>query len=63
MKSVITFFKVIILDIGLFESEIIDERHFESRIEANNYANAHIDEGLPIIIEMVWFLEITNVYQ
>ena len=53
MKTVITFFKVIILDIGLFESEIVDERHFGSRIEANEYANAHIDEGLPIIIEMV----------
>lgn len=49
------FYKVIILSVGMFESIIIDERHFpcedDAKLFANNrkYNNADI---VPVIVKM-----------
>ena len=34
------FYKVIIVAVDLFESHIIDERHFSDRVAASQYADA-----------------------
>lgn len=39
------FFKVIVLQIGLFESEIVDERHFSNELKAQYYANKMCNNG------------------
>lgn len=33
----ITFFKVIVVKIGLLESQIVDERHFKTKEEATQF--------------------------
>ena len=48
-----TFFKVIVLQIGLFESLIIDERHFSSRKEAIAFAKeSKTSCNFPVIIKI-----------
>lgn len=32
-----TFYKVIVLDIDIFDSSIVEERHFGSKAEAHNF--------------------------
>lgn len=39
MLVYIPFFKVIVISVNVFESSIIDKRHFSSRTEAESFAN------------------------
>lgn len=55
MLVYVPFFKVIVVAIDIFESTIIDERHFKSRSEANGFAYRTIidsDNVRAIVIEM-----------
>lgn len=44
------FFKVIVLKIDIFESCIIDERHFSTSSEAHTYSTAMTDAGYVAIV-------------
>lgn len=46
------FYKVVALSIDVFESTIIDERHFGTRSEAETYANSFSGSTVAFIIEM-----------
>lgn len=46
------FYKVVALSIDVFESTIIDERHFGTRSEAEAYANSFSGSTVAIIVEM-----------
>lgn len=39
MMVYVPFFKVIVISVDIFESSIIDERHFSNRPEAESFAN------------------------
>lgn len=55
MMVYVPFFKVIVIAIDVFESKIIDERHFPSRSEANGFAYRTIidsDNVRAIVVEM-----------
>lgn len=47
-------FKVIVIAVDMFESHIIDERHFFNRPEAESYANEYRCSGgvLAIVLHM-----------
>lgn len=45
-----SFFKVVVLDINIYETTIKDERHFADYRSAQEYANT--TDGYAIIIEM-----------
>lgn len=48
-----TFYTVVILKLDIFESTIVDERHFETRDDATNYALTMHDAGyVPVIAEV-----------
>lgn len=48
-----TFYKVVILNIDIYESTVADERHFGSKEEAEHYANTHKSEGqVTVIVQM-----------
>lgn len=44
------FYKVVVLKLDIFESSIIDERHFRTSSEARAYSTAMIDAGYTAII-------------
>lgn len=45
------FYKVIILKCDLFESMIVDERHFKTKHEANKYAVTHNnDKNVAVVV-------------
>lgn len=44
-----TFYKVIVISVGLYESEIINERHFADRASAAAYAQS-LPAGLVSIL-------------
>ena len=46
----VPFYKVIVVKIDIFESSIIDERHFKDREEANVYSDTMKDAGYVTII-------------
>lgn len=53
MFNYVPFFKVLVLKIDVFESSVIDERHFSNDSEAMSYANTMNDMGyLPIVLQM-----------
>lgn len=54
MLVYVPFFKVIVLAIDMFESTIIDERHFSNRSDAEAFANSkkHSNDILAIIVAM-----------
>lgn len=43
------FYTVIVIKLDIFESEIIDERHFGTENEANQFANKY-DNGYKTVI-------------
>jgi len=45
MLAYIPFFKVIVVAVDVFESTIIDERHFSNRPEAEAFANEYRCSG------------------
>lgn len=47
-----TFYKVVALSIDIFESSIIDERHFGTRAEAEAYASTFSGSSVAFIVEM-----------
>lgn len=48
--AVKTFYKVITINIDVFESQIIDERHFTSREEAEVYKESVESDNTAVII-------------
>lgn len=52
--GVVEFFDVIIIRFNVWESEIVDERHFSSLWEANQYASEY-GEGYKALIEPMYF--------
>lgn len=53
MYQYITFYKVVVLKLDVFESSIVDERHFNSSTEASIYANTMREAGyVSVIAEM-----------
>lgn len=50
--TVTTFYKVVLLNVSMFETSILDERHFATRPEAEQFANTCSGGGVPVIIEM-----------
>lgn len=54
MTIITTFYKVVVLEIGLFESLITDERHFATQAEAllfKNHLETH-SNNLAVIVAM-----------
>lgn len=54
MTIITSFYKVVVLEIGLFESIITDERHFGSQEEAAIFKH-HIEtssNNLAVIVQM-----------
>lgn len=45
MLVCVPFFKVIVVSVDIFESSIIDERHFSNRPEAESFANEYRCSG------------------
>lgn len=45
MLVYVPFFKVIVISVDMFESTIIDERHFSNRPEAESFANEYKCSG------------------
>lgn len=54
MPVYVPFFKVIVISVDMFESSIIDERHFSNRPEAESFANEYKCSGgvLAIVLQM-----------
>ena len=53
MFNYVQFYKVLVLKIDVFESTIVDERHFSSSSEALVYADSMINAGyVPVIAKM-----------
>lgn len=47
-----TFYKVIVISVGLYESEIINERHFADRSNAAAYAQSLPAGLVSILVEV-----------
>lgn len=53
MRPTITFYKVIVISVGLYESEIIDEKHFSDLSRAKACKQESVDQGfIAIIVEV-----------
>lgn len=52
IKINVSFFKVIVLSVGMFESEIIDERHFADRNGAKEYMQTLNDGLVGVLVEV-----------
>ena len=46
----VPFFKVVVLKLDVFESSIVDERHFKTNTEAHLYADTMREAGYVTII-------------
>jgi hypothetical protein len=46
----VPFFKVVVIKIDVFESVIVDERHFRTKEEARIYADTMQDAGYIVVI-------------
>ena len=44
IQATVTFYKVIVLSVGLYESEIMNERHFADYVSAAAYKAAVLSE-------------------
>ena len=44
------FFKVIVIEVGLFSSRIVDERHFLTLESAKSYANTVTNDNSVVIV-------------
>lgn len=53
MLVYVSFFKVIVISVNMFESTIIDERHFSNRPEAEAFANEYKCSGGGGVVAMV----------
>ena len=49
IQATVTFYKVIVISVGLYESEIVNERHFANPISAAAY-KASLPTGLIAVI-------------
>ena len=49
IQATVTFYKVIVISVGLYESEIVNERHFENPNSAAAY-KASLPTGLIAVI-------------
>ena len=47
------FFKVIVIEVGLFGSRIVDERHFPSLESAESYANTVTADNSVVIVAIM----------
>lgn len=47
------FFKVIVIEVGLFGSRIVDERHFPSLESAESYANTVTADNSVVIVAII----------
>lgn len=45
-----TFYKVIVVKIDIFESMIIDERHFDTKMDADGYSDKMKEVGYVTIV-------------
>lgn len=55
MLVYVPFFKVIVISVDMFESSIIDERHFSNRPEAESFADEYRCSGggvVTVILQM-----------
>lgn len=53
MFQYVSFYKVVVLKIDVFESTIVDERHFSSSPEALVYADSMKKAGyIPVVAQM-----------
>ena len=53
MFKYVPFYKVVVLKIDVFESVIVDERHFANAPEALVYADTMKDAGyIPVVAQM-----------
>lgn len=50
LQATVTFYKVIVLSVGLYESEIMNERHFADYVSAAAYKAAVTKNGLVAVI-------------
>lgn len=50
IQATVTFYKVIVLSVGLCESEIMNERHFADYVSAAAYKAAVTKDGLVAVI-------------
>ena len=48
----VPFFKVIVLSVGIFESVIIDERHFADRTSAKAWVQTLPDGLVGVVVEV-----------
>ena len=49
----VPFFKVVVVKIDVFESSIVDERHFRTNAEAHTYADTMREAGyITVIVAM-----------
>lgn len=47
------YYKVLVIKIGLFNSELIDERHFSTKEAAESFANAiTYNDSVSIVVAM-----------
>lgn len=46
----VPFFKVVVLKLDVFESSIVDERHFKTNAEAHLYADTMREAGYVAVI-------------
>ena len=46
----VPFYKVVVLKLSVFESSIIDERHFKTNAEAYTYADTMREAGYVAVI-------------
>lgn len=51
-KTVGTFYKVIVLSIDVFESQIVDERHFGDATAANTFAASLSGNHVGVVVKM-----------
>ena len=48
-----SFYKVIVLEVNVLETEIIDERHFATEMEGRLYAESQERKGyIPVLVQM-----------
>lgn len=46
----VSFYKVVIMKLDVFESSIIDERHFKTKADAYTYADTMRENGYVTVI-------------
>ncbi len=49
-----SFYKVIVMKVGVFESEIVDERHFNTSMEASKFCDKVINtsDNMAFMVKM-----------